>query len=118
LNGQGFNSQTKFLFITFNSNRPDPEKIFKRFKILNYAVISIRYFGSDDESFKIFTYNPFSKTTSMIRDSNHPTLSEIFPDKLRNLHGHPYQLLHFKQAPYFEYKDGGVLTGLETYFLG
>jgi hypothetical protein len=114
LKSNNFDQQTKILFILNGVRSGIPKSDIRGFLDIKYFFNCALIVQSDQ--LQIYSYNPFKNDFKVLQDV--PTIHEIFPDKLKNLHGYRYQLLLMDQPPNF-YVDPSTrrLQGTEAFFM-
>jgi hypothetical protein len=111
-----FDQQTKILFILngVRSGVEIPQSDIRGFLDIKYFFNCALIVQSDQ--LQIYSYNPFNNHLMMLQDS--PLIHEIFPEKLKNLHGYRYQLLLTDQQPnIFVGRISRRMQGTEAFFM-
>lgn len=99
-----FDVQDKAIFI-INWNLKETEarslveKMWSSSRLLNFVIVDRK---------KVLSYNPFLNNGTLLKydQRKRNKHAALFPDKLRNLHGHKFKVSVFELLPRYAYKDG------------
>ncbi len=101
---------TKFIFLPTDSlDIKNLEKF--AWKLFRAGVLNFLVSINDTHHYGYNIFNNQTYRVEMTQDT-----SEIFPNKLKNLHGYSYRILLYPSAQFTRWKDGKI-HGVQIYFL-